>query len=133
MRVLLMILAMVAGMAGPVRAQSADIEATISAQIEAFQADDFARAFTYASPTIQNLFGTPENFGGMVRSGYPMVWRPAKVQYLVLRERSGGLWQKVLITDGSGRLHVLDYQMIELENGWKINGVQMIEPGKASA
>lgn len=132
MRIVLLIVAMVLGLAGPLRAQSADIEATISAQIEAFRADDFARAFTFASPTIQNLFQTPENFGGMVRNGYPMVWRPAKVRYLDLREQAGRLWQKVMITDAAGRVHVLDYQMIELENGWKINGVQLIEPGDVS-
>ena len=52
---------------------SSGIEATINRQIEAFQADDFATAFTFASPTIQGMFGTSDRFGAVVRQGYPMV------------------------------------------------------------
>ena len=74
-------------------AQGADVEATISKQIEALKADDFVRAFSFASPNIQALFQTPEIFGRMVTQGYPMVGRPADVQFLELREAAGKLWQ----------------------------------------
>ena len=126
MRRLLFAISLSAGLATGAFAQSAEIEANISAQIQAFQADDFATAFTFASPNIQNLFRTPENFGAMVRNGYPMVWRPSDVRFLELREIAGALWQKVMITDGDGRVHILDYQMVPLESGWKINGVQLL-------
>ncbi len=126
MRRLLLAVSLSAGLASGAFAQSDEIEANISAQIQAFKADDFATAFTFASPNIQRLFGDPENFGTMVRRGYPMVWRPADVRFLELREISGALWQKVMITDGDGRVHLLDYQMIQQENGWKINGVQLL-------
>jgi hypothetical protein len=53
------------------------IETTIQNQLNAFIADDFATAFTFASPNIKGIFGTPENFGAMVTQGYPMVHRPA--------------------------------------------------------
>ena len=102
------------------------LEKNIAAQIKAFEADDFATAFTFASPNIQQLFQTPENFGVMVRRGYPMVWRPAEVRFLELREVAGALWQKVMITDDAGRVHILDYQMVQMDNGWKINGVQLL-------
>ncbi|MEX0318729.1 MAG: DUF4864 domain-containing protein [Ruegeria sp.] len=121
------------GLAVSAQAQSDEIEANIRAQIEAFKADDFATAFTFASPSIRDIFRTPDNFGAMVRNGYPMVWRPAEVEFLELREISGALWQKVRITDAKGAVHVLDYQMINLESGWKINGVQILEaPGVAA-
>ncbi|MDJ0640273.1 MAG: DUF4864 domain-containing protein [Paracoccaceae bacterium] len=108
----------------------AGIEATITAQIDAFLKDDFAEAFSFASPNIQGMFGNSDRFGQMVRNGYPMVWRPDDVQYLELREIQGNLWQKVLIRDQAGAMHVLDYQMIQTENGWKINGVQILKrPG----
>ncbi len=114
-------------------AQSREIETTIGGQIEAFLADDFETAFTFASPSIQGIFGTPENFGRMVREGYPMVWRPAEVQYLELRDIGGALWQRILIRDTAGAAHLLDYQMIETETGWKINGVQYIAPPDVNA
>ena len=107
-----------------------DIEATIGAQIDAFLVDDFARAFTYASPGIQGVFGTHERFGQMVQNGYPMVWRPGDVQYLELREFGGALWQRVMIRDQAGGVHMLDYQMINTAEGWRVNGVQLLRaPG----
>lgn len=127
MRQLLLILACCAGLAGPAQAQSDEIEAVIGNQIEAFLADDFATAFTFASPMIREIFRTPENFGSMVRNGYPMVWRPAEIRYLGLEERGGDLWQLVRVTDRQGLAHVLAYQMVNLESGWKINAVQVLE------
>ncbi|WP_390911206.1 DUF4864 domain-containing protein [Pseudosulfitobacter sp. SM2401] len=108
------------------RAQGADIQTTISRQIEALQMDDFAGAFEFASPNIQRIFGSSDNFGQMVTRGYPMVWRPADVTYLDLAEIDGDLWQKVLIKDQQDRLHVLGYRMLETDTGWKINGVQLL-------
>jgi len=32
----------------------------------------------------------------------------------------------VLVTDQSGRTHVLDYQMVQTPEGWQINGVQLL-------
>lgn len=114
----------------PAIAQEAPIQGTIQSQIDAFRADDFAQAFTFASPTIKGLFGTAENFGMMVKNGYPMVYRPGTVKMLELRTVAGALWQKVMITDETGRTHILDYQMIEAEGGWQINGVQLLQsPG----
>ena len=133
MRRFLIVLGMIVGLTGPVAGQSSDIEATIGGQIEAFLADDFSRAFTFASPTIQNIFRTPENFGMMVRRGYPMVHRPADVRFLDLREVAGALWQQVQVTDAKGTVHLLDYQMVRMENGWKINAVQLLEAPGVSA
>ncbi|MEM1388626.1 MAG: DUF4864 domain-containing protein [Pseudomonadota bacterium] len=114
------------GLAGPVAAQQEDIRGVIDKQLQAFLADDFATAFTFASPSIKRMFGTAENFGQMVKQGYPMVWRPADVQFLGLENRNGTQVQRVLITDGSGTLYGLDYFMIETEHGWQINGVQIL-------
>ncbi len=126
MRRLFLILSLCLGMVSVAHAQETEIEANIGAQINALKADDFVTAFTYASPNIQKLFRTPENFGAMVRNGYPMVWRPSEVRFLELREVAGLLWQKVMIVDGSGQVHLLDYQMIRHGSDWKINGVQLL-------
>ncbi len=110
-----------------------DIRAVISAQIDAFRADDFGRAFGYASPAIRGLFGTPERFGLMVRRGYPMVHRPAELRFLGLREANGRLWQRVMIRNQTGAVHMLEYQMVRGHSGWKINGVRILPPGGAGA
>ena len=105
-----------------------DIEAVINNQLQAFTADDFATAFTFASPFIKGIFETPENFGAMVTQGYPMVHRPGNITMLELRQVAGGLWQRVMITDQAGSTHMLDYEMIETPEGWQINGVQLLPP-----
>jgi len=133
MRVFILSCVLALGLSGPAPAQEADIRAVIDGQIAAFQADDFDRAFTYASPGIRGLFGTPENFGAMVKGGYPMVWRPGELRFLELREVAGRLWQKVLVRDRAGALHLLDYQMIETEAGWKINAVQILRMPEGTA
>jgi hypothetical protein len=102
------------------------IQGTIQAQIDAFLRDDFATAFTFASPSIRGLFGTPENFGLMVRQGYPMVWRPSDVRMMELREVAGNLWQRVMVTDEAGQTFLLDYMMVQTADGWQINAVQLL-------
>lgn len=103
------------------------IQGVIGSQIEAFKVDDFDTAFGFAAPNIQGMFGTADNFGTMVRRGFPMVWQPGTVEYLGADE-AGTLWQQeVLITDGFGRLHKLRYTMVETPDGWKIAGVQILE------
>lgn len=118
---------------GAVQAQGADIQSTIGNQIEAFQADDFETAFDFASPNLQQLFGSSENFRSMVTRGYPMVWKPAEVRYLELAEVGGSFFQKVLIKDQDGIVHILGYRMLETDMGWKINGVQLLPKPDVSA
>jgi hypothetical protein len=114
-------------------AQQTEIEGTITSQIEAFKADDFEQAFSYATPNLQRLFQSPSNFERMVTSGYPMVWRPADVQYLDLQERAGDMYQKVQITDEKGALHLLMYRMQQTNAGWRIGGVQILKMPGATA
>jgi len=118
---------------GGALAQGAEIKGTISQQFEAFKADDFASAFAFASPTLQQFFRTPENFGRMVTQGYPMVWRPADIRFLDLSDEDGVYRQKVLVRDAGGASHVLEYQMQETPEGWRINGVQILKDPGASA
>ncbi len=105
---------------------AAAIEDVIGSQLQAFNDRDVAEAWQYASPNIKRLFGNPGNFGMMVQQGYPMVWDNADVRFLELRDVAGNLWQKIMIRDAQGGLHVLDYQMVETSDGWQINGVQLL-------
>ncbi|MEO9516592.1 MAG: DUF4864 domain-containing protein [Paracoccaceae bacterium] len=115
------------GLTGPSFGQGGNIQGVISSQIEAFQSDDFSTAFTFASPSIQLMFRTPDNFGRMVSQGFPMVWRSSGVEYLGLRQEQGTFVQRIQVTDSEGRLHVLDYFMVETADGWKINGVEFVK------
>lgn len=116
-------------LAGPAAAQDArnpEVSDIIQQQLDAFLSDDFDRAFTFASPMIKNMFRNPDNFGAMVRQGYPMVWRPAEVQYGAAEVQGQVVLQRVIITDAQGAVHVLQYEMIPSGDGWQINGVQIL-------
>ncbi len=103
------------------------IQAVIADQIAAFQSNDVGRAFTHASPNIQRIFETPKRFGQMVQQGYPMVWRPARYQWLKIVETGSGPVQVVLFEDQSGRLHEAGYLMQQVDGVWRINGVKLRE------
>ena len=105
---------------------NAAIEGVIGDQLQAFNDRDIGTAWSHASPNIKRLFGSEGNFGAMVQQAYPMVWDNADVRFGELRELSGLLFQRVLIRDAQGVLHMLEYQMVATENGWQINGVQLL-------
>lgn len=109
------------------------IEGTIRSQIDAFLQDDFETAFRFAGPGIQRMFRTPDNFGAMVRNGYPMVWRPEDVEFGALQDRADGLWQRVFVQDADGQSHVLDYRMQRVEGEWRIAGVRVLPAPDLSA
>jgi len=126
-------MALAAALSFGAAAQQSEIEGTINSQFEAFKVDDFAQAFEYATPSLKRMFQTPENFQRMVTNGYPMVWRPAEVRYLELREVTGSMWQKVQIVDKDGRVHILDYKMEQTDAGWRIGAVQILDAPGVSA
>lgn len=107
----------------PAAAREDGIRATISDQIAAFRENDLDAAYGHAAPGIQRLFGSPQRFADMVRGGYPMVWRPRAFEFLGLREEGGRIWQRVMLTGPEGGLHILDYDMREIDGVWRIGGV----------
>lgn len=111
----------------PVMAQQpSEIPDVIGSQLQAFNDRDVERAWQFASPMIKGMFGTADNFGTMVRNGYPMVWDNADVQFLQQREFDSRVWQQVLVRGPDGALHMLEYQMIRTDGGWQINGVRIV-------
>ncbi len=106
------------------------IRATIGSQLDAFQKDDWVRAFGFASPNIQGMFGDPERFSEMVRGGYPMVWRPRRVEFGELRATERGIAQRMIFVGPEGQLHLADYFMVLVDGEWRINGVTLVEEEK---
>ena len=104
----------------------AEVETVIRDQVAAFMENDVAGAFEYASPMIRRIFGTPENFGAMVRQGYPMVWRPSELRFGEQTRRDGRVYQTILAIDATGVPHQLEYELIPTADGWLIDGVELL-------
>lgn len=115
--------------AAPARAQAvapADAEAAravVSAQLAAFASDDAKRAFSYAAPSIRAMFGTPERFLAMVRTGYPVVYRAAGATFLIPVRVEADVVQGVHLTDPDGELWLATYRLERQPDGsWRIAG-----------
>ncbi len=122
--IILMLVAVVTLALGTVvRADEPEIRAVIADQFAALAEGDLPRAFAHASPFIQNRFGTPEVFGRMITSGYPEIGEARAVRYLGLNRRDGRLLERVGVTGPDGSQRFFDYEMIELDGVWRINGV----------
>jgi len=107
---------------------------TIQAQLNAFQADDSGRAFSYATPQLRRLFGTPENFMAMVRGGYQPVYRPQSVEFLDARIVDGKIGQAVRFVGPDGQAVIAIYTMEQQPDGsWRIAAVQLIRTGEVTS
>lgn len=111
-------------LAPPLAAQELGPSSVIAKQFEAFRQGDLERAFSYASPNLQRYFGNSSNFGSVVSQGYGMVLNPDQTRMLDLRKEGARLIQRVEVIDRKGVVYLMDYELIETEDGWKINGVE---------
>ncbi len=129
MRQILIPLLLLVGFLTPSQAEEADsqaLRAIIEAQLEAFQRDDGSTAFSFASPTIQQQFGTPEQFMAMVRQGYDPVYRPTGTEFREAEFNENRAVQKVLFVDRNGQAWMAYYFMQRLEDTrWRIAGVRL--------
>ncbi|HHP7245961.1 MAG TPA: DUF4864 domain-containing protein [Elainellaceae cyanobacterium] len=101
----------------------AAIRAVIEQQLEAFQADNANKAFSFASPNIQSQFGSPDHFMDMVKSSYLPVYRPRSVMFEGINNIEGNLAQQVILMGSDGNLVSAYYMMEKQSDGeWRING-----------
>ena len=111
-------------------ADRSSIRDVIESQLAAFQRDDGAQAFSYASPTVRRQFVTPERFMHMVRTGYPPVYRPREVEFRDVVVAGDVPAQKVLLVGPDGVPVMAIYPMQRQADGsWKIDGCFLVAVG----
>tara|TARA_R110002126_G_scaffold170500_1_gene319398 strand:+ start:1579 stop:2046 length:468 start_codon:yes stop_codon:yes gene_type:complete len=110
----------------------ARIRNVIIGQIDAFKADDAAKAFSFSAPGIRRIFRTPELFLHMVRKSYQAVYRPRSFTFEPLQRIDGNLVQPLIVVGPSGISETALYIMEPQPDGsWKIGACIMAgEPGK---
>jgi len=99
------------------------IRQVIESQIQAFLRDDGAAAFSFATPSIQSQFQSPDVFMQMVRTGYQPVYRPQAVTFKDIVEFNGGPAQRVVVIGPDGVPVLAVYPMRQMPDGvWRIDG-----------
>ena len=103
------------------------IQGVITRQIDAFRHDDAEAAFAFASPGIQDQFGTPGRFLDMVRRAYPAVNRPRSAEFTGLRLGEGGVVQEVELVGPDGAAQLALYSMErDAAGAWRISGCVLV-------
>ena len=99
------------------------IRAVVQAQLDAFQRDDGAAAFGYASPSIRAMFRSPEQFMKMVREGYAPVYRSRQVEFRDVVQWRGRITQRVRLIGPDGVPVIANYLLERQDDGsWRIDG-----------
>ncbi len=101
------------------------IQAVIQAQIAAFKNDDAMAAYSFAAPSIKQMFPSAEVFIEMVKTGYEPIYRPLKLEFGKASRAGAGVLQVVKIIGLDGK-KILAYYLMERQGdgSWKIAGVQ---------
>ncbi|SDG44698.1 protein of unknown function [Celeribacter baekdonensis] len=111
----------------PLVAVADEMTDVISDQLQAFQKRDVGTAWDYASPMIQGQFVDPRSFAHIVEQGYGPIWNNATVRFGIAMAKEGRVRQTVIVTDQTGQTQGYEYDMIETDAGWKVNGVRPID------
>jgi hypothetical protein len=99
------------------------IHQVIQSQLDAFQRDDAAAAYAFATPMIQRKFGDAGNFMQMVKQGYTPVYRPKSVAFEKLIDTESGPDQILHLIGPDGLAYTAHYLMQKQPDGtWMING-----------
>ena len=110
------------------------IRSVIDQQIDAFKRDDATGAYSFAAPSIQQIFPSAEIFMQMVRQGYQPVYRPRSFEFDELTEIDGKIVQPVRVVGPDGvpvtALYIMERQP---DGSWKIGGCVLTQgPGQGA-
>jgi hypothetical protein len=99
------------------------VQRVVRAQLDAFAADNAELAFSFAAPSIKEMFGNADDFLRMVRTGYPAVYRPASVSFLQPEPDAKEVVQPVHLTDDQGHAWLAVYRVQrQKDKSWRIAG-----------
>lgn len=99
------------------------MQAVVQAQLDAFEAGDAARAYSFASAAIQQQFDSAERFLAMVRQAYPMLIAPRWLAWRLPEMAPAGAVLAVQLRDRDGRAWLATYRLQAQSDGsWRIAG-----------
>ena len=124
-----------AGAAGTGRELRNDVIGVLKSQIEAFRRDDGQTAFSFASPDVQDQYGTANSYLRKFSTAYKAVYRPQSVTFLNLAYSRGRLVQRVLLLGPDGNAVIALFPMVQMDDGtWRMDGCVLVPAtGKRAA
>jgi hypothetical protein len=133
MRIILLLLTLL--VVAPTCASAADDAAAqnvIRQQEQALARDDAAAAYAQSAPEIHAMFPSPDIFIGMVKQGYPPVYRHKSFEFGETKADGGMIAQRVHIIDANGEAWDALYTLEQQPNGsLKITGCSLLKAGQS--
>lgn len=109
------------------------IRRVITLQIRAFERNDEAIAFAYASPETRKSFGTPRNFMMMVRADYALLIKHTSREFLEAATVDGVTVQPLKVVTVEGDTVIALYTMeLQPDREWRIGGCELAPANKGS-
>ena len=137
MRAFILLVALLIGLssaAGPVRAADdvAAAQGVIRSQEQALARDDAAAAYSYAAPSIREIFPQADIFLQMVQHGYAPVYRHRSFEFGESRVEGGRIAQRVNIVDDKGEVWEALYTLeTQADGSLKITGCSLLKAGNS--
>ena len=104
------------------------VQTVVQSQLAAFAKDDGEKAFSYAAPELRKTIGSASAFLAMVKSSYPVVYRPASVAFLKAEGTGDEVIQKVQMLDASGTSWLAVYSLQrQKDKTWRISGCVLVD------
>src|SRR5664279_2866078 len=134
MRVFILLAALLFTLASPARAADdvAAAQGVIRSQVEAFSHDDAAAAYSYAAPSIREMFPRADIFMFMVQHSYAPVYRHRSFEFGEAQMSGGRIAQRAHIVDENGEAWEALYTLEQQGDGsLKIIGCVLLKAGQA--
>lgn len=104
------------------------VQTVVQNQLAAFAKDDADKAFSYAAPELRKSIGNSAAFMALVKTSYPVVYRPASVAFLKPESKGDDAVQRVQMLDASGASWLAIYSLQrQKDKSWRINGCVLVE------
>lgn len=102
------------------------IQRVITLQNRAFQRNDEAVAFSYATPGARRFFGTPRAFMEMVRASYSALYRNTSHEFLEAAVIDGVVVQPLKILTKDGEIIVALYTVeLQADKEWRVGSCEL--------
>jgi len=119
---------------GPEHELRQNVISVIQDQLAAFQRDDGKTAFSYASPDVQDQFGSADAYLAKFAAAYKAIYRPKHVTFLNLAYSRGRLVQRALVVGPDGGAVVALFPMVQMPDGsWRVDGCVLVPATGKSA
>ena len=132
MRIAVLLITLLLGIAPALADNIAAAQDVIRAQEQAFGRDDAAAAYSYAAPIIKQIFPAPDIFMSMVENSYTPVYRHKSFEFGETKVDGDWIGQHVHIIDANGEAWEALYTLEQQPDGsYKITGCSLLKAGQA--